>query len=75
MVQVAFQPLFLRAYAELGVQSDIVVQDSSAFTAPGEELSYFELQVRFMQAGGAAAITHSYWHCRQPGLPSHNAYQ
>ncbi|GAB4820157.1 hypothetical protein N2152v2_007203 [Parachlorella kessleri] len=46
LTQVAFQPLFLRAYAELGVQSDIVVQDSSAFAAPGEELSYFELQAR-----------------------------
>ncbi len=45
--QVAFEPLFLRPYMELGVQSDLVVQDSSAFAAPGEQLSFLQLQASF----------------------------
>jgi hypothetical protein len=43
-VQVAFEPRFLRAYSEMGLESELVVQDSSAFAAEGEEASFMQLQ-------------------------------
>lgn len=45
LAQTAIDPAYLRPYLELGIQSDLVVQDSSAFAAEGEELSFLQLQV------------------------------
>jgi hypothetical protein len=44
--QVAAEPRFLAAYMSLGRESDLVVQDASAFAAEGEQLSFLQLQAR-----------------------------
>jgi len=46
LTQVAIHPEFLIAYSAIGVSSEVHVQDSSAFCAEGEELSFLELQMR-----------------------------
>ncbi|PRW57972.1 SAD1 UNC-84 domain 1- isoform A [Chlorella sorokiniana] len=46
LTQVAVNPRFLPAYMQVGVESDLVVQDSSAFASVGEELSFMQLQAR-----------------------------
>ena len=45
-MQAAFDPRFLKPYSELGTHSGLVVQDSAAFAAVGEEISFLQLQVR-----------------------------
>ena len=44
--QVAVDPRFLKAYMQLGAESDLMVQDASAFAAQGEALSFLQLQAR-----------------------------
>jgi hypothetical protein len=46
LTQVAAEPRFLAAYMSLGRESDLVVQDASAFAAEGEQLSFLQLQAR-----------------------------
>ncbi|PRW58011.1 hypothetical protein C2E21_3586 [Chlorella sorokiniana] len=46
LTQVAVDPRFLKAYLQLGVESDMLVQDASAFASEGEELSFLQLQAR-----------------------------
>ncbi|KAI7839964.1 hypothetical protein COHA_006285 [Chlorella ohadii] len=50
LTQVAVDPRFLKAYMQLGVESDMLVQarpdDASAFAGVGEELSFLQLQAR-----------------------------
>ncbi|GAB4823067.1 hypothetical protein N2152v2_010113 [Parachlorella kessleri] len=44
LTQVAYEPRVMLPYEQLGQGSDLVVQDSSAFAAVGERLSYLQLQ-------------------------------
>lgn len=44
--QIAVQPRSLMAYAQLGVQADIIVQDASDFAEVDEELSFLAMQYR-----------------------------
>ncbi|KAL4421222.1 hypothetical protein ABPG75_010513 [Micractinium tetrahymenae] len=46
LTKVAVEPRFFPAYMQLGVESDVTVQDASAFAAEGEELSFAQLQAR-----------------------------
>lgn len=46
LTQVAYEPRLMRPYSQLGLGSDIVVQDSSALVKKGEKLSYVQLQAR-----------------------------
>lgn len=46
LAQTAVQPRSLTAYAQVGVQCEIVVQDAAAFAKEGEELNFFNLQAR-----------------------------
>ncbi|KAL4421226.1 hypothetical protein ABPG75_010517 [Micractinium tetrahymenae] len=46
LTQVAVNPRFLYAYLTLGMESDVTVQDASAFAGEGEELSFAQLQAR-----------------------------
>ena len=41
----AHEPRFTTAYLQLGVEADLIVQDSSAFAAQGEALSYLQARV------------------------------
>ncbi|KAL4440243.1 hypothetical protein ABPG75_003244 [Micractinium tetrahymenae] len=46
MLMVAVNPRFLYAYLTLGMESDVTVQDASAFAGEGKELSFAQLQAR-----------------------------
>ncbi|KAL4425987.1 hypothetical protein ABPG75_010003 [Micractinium tetrahymenae] len=46
LTQVAMNPRFLYAYLTLGMESDVTMQDASAFAGEGEELSFAQLQAR-----------------------------
>ncbi|KAL4430537.1 hypothetical protein ABPG77_005777 [Micractinium sp. CCAP 211/92] len=46
LTHVAVDPRFLQALLTLGMESDVTVQDVSAFAIEGEELSYMQLQAR-----------------------------
>jgi hypothetical protein len=46
LAQTAVQPRSLTAYAQVGVQCEIVVQDAAAFAKEGEETNFFKLQAR-----------------------------
>ena len=41
----AHEPRFTKAYLQLGVDGDLIVQDSSAFAGEGEQLSYLQVMM------------------------------
>ena len=45
-IQVAVDPQILMPFSHLGETDELRVQDSAAFAAAGEELSFWELMVR-----------------------------
>ncbi len=55
-------PRFLKAYLQLGAESDLYVQDASAFAAEDEELSFLQLQARAASVRQVRAGQHSRWH-------------
>ena len=64
-LQVAVDPRFLKAYMQLGVESDLTVQDASSFAGEGEELSFLQLQAR---AASVRQVLLGYY--RIPATPS-----
>ena len=45
-LQVAVSPRYMAAYLQIGKESDLHVQDASAFASLGEKLSFLQLQAR-----------------------------